>query len=105
MYDVVNYSKAKERLLDATRAYLKSINISIIISAIIAVLCFVTAGATGFFWLKQEKRTFNFLSVVAAINFCLSMYNMLILLGLVRQRRKLRSELFESENSDCTDLN
>lgn len=91
---------ARKKLKDATRSYLGATSISIIVTAITAISCFIAAGATGFLLLKQEKLTLNFLSVLTGVNFCIATYNILILPGLVVRRRTLRNELFELENSD-----
>jgi anaerobic C4-dicarboxylate transporter len=97
--------EARKKLQDSTRSYLRATNISIIVTVITAISCLVAAGATEFLLLKQEKLTLNFLSVLTGVNFCICMYNILILPGLVVQRRNLKNELLELENSERTSLN
>lgn len=97
--------EARERLLHSIIAYLRAINNKIILAAIVAVLCLLSAGATGFLLLKEEKITFGYLSIITAINFCLGIYNVLIIPSLLAQRITLKSELSELENYDYTNLN
>lgn len=90
-----------ESLQDSIHNYLKAINISIVIAVSLIFAGFV-GGVTGFLLLKQDKISFNYLSIITTINFCLSIYNSFAWQRLKQQRyiTKLRLSYLEMRDND-----
>lgn len=103
---MTNWTESKESLQDSLHAYLKATNVSIVITVLLIFAGFVGAGATGFLLVKHDKISFNYLTVITVINFCLGIYNVFGLQRLKKQRAiiKLRLSYLKMRDSNSGGL-